>query len=86
MRIRDTCTRDTSIRDMCIRDTYTRDTCTRDTRIRGTSGGVDILAGTDNDTTGVADDMFDHTGGQRGRRGDGHTAAGMVGEATVADN
>jgi hypothetical protein len=55
-------------------------------RIRDTSGGMDILAGTDTDPTGVADDMFDHTGVQRGRPGDGHMAAGTVGGATGADS
>jgi hypothetical protein len=85
--IRDICIRDTATRDMCIQDMCTRDTGTRDTRIRDTSGGMDTLAGTDTDTTGVADDMFDHTGVSRGRQGDGHTAAaGMVGEATGADS
>ena len=60
--------------------------CTRDSRIRDTPGGMDILAGTDTETTGVADDMFDHTGVHRGRRGDGHMAAGMAGGATGADS
>ena len=45
-----------------------------------------ILVGTDIEPTGVADDMFDHTGVQRGRRGEGHMAAGMVGGATGADS
>jgi hypothetical protein len=91
MGIQDTCIRDTGIRVMRIRVTCTRDmctqgTCTRDTRIRDTSGGMDILTGTDRETTGVADDMSDHTGVQRGRRGDGRTAAGMVGAATGGDS
>jgi hypothetical protein len=55
-------------------------------RIRDTSGGMDILAGTDTETTGVADDMFDHTGVQGGRRGEGHMAAGTVGGATGANS
>lgn len=59
------------IRDICIRDTDTPDT----------PGAMDIAAGTDIDTTGVADDMFDHTR-VGGRRGDGHMAAGTVGTPT----
>jgi len=89
--IRDTCTPDTRTQGICIRDTRTRDTCTRDTgirdtRTRDTSGAADILAGTDTDTTGVAEDMFDPTGVQRGRRGDGHMAARMVGGAIGTDS
>jgi hypothetical protein len=91
MSIRDMSIRDMSIRDMCTRDTCTRDiciqdTCIRGTRIRDTSGGMDILAGTDTGRTGVADDMSDHTVVQRGRRGDGHMAAGKEDGATGADN
>jgi hypothetical protein len=73
--------RHTRTRDMC-----TQDTCTRDTRIRDTPGGMDILAGTDTDPTGVADETFEYTDVQRGRQGDGHMAAGMVREATGADS
>ena len=64
MRTPDTCT---GIRGIGV-------TCTRDT-----SGAVDITAGTDMDTTGVADDMLDPTRVQGGRRGDGHTRAGTAG-------
>ena len=81
MCIRGTCIPDTFTRDIC-----TQDTCTRDTRIRDTSGGMDILAGTDNGPTGVADDMFDRTVVRRGRRGDGHMAAGNEDGATGADS
>jgi hypothetical protein len=46
---------------------------------------MDILAGTDTDPTGV-EDMFDLMGVQRGRRDDGHMAAGMVGGAIGTDS
>ena len=55
----------------------TRDTCTR-----GTPGMMDIVAGTDTETTGLADDMFGRMGVRHGRRVDGRMAAGMGGRAT----
>ena len=62
----------TGIRDTSIRDTRIHDTDTRDT-----SGVMDIVAGTDIDTTGVVDDMFVDVLG--GRRRDGHMAVTVAG-------
>ena len=83
-RTRDTYTRDMRTRDMCtrIRDIGIRAMGTHDTCTRGTPGMMDIVAGTDTETTGRADDMFGRMGVRRGRRGDGHMAAGIGGEAT----
>jgi len=59
----------------------TRDTCTRDT-----PGTVDIVAGTDIETIGRADDMFGRMGVRHGRRVDGRVAAGTGRRATGTGN